>query len=445
MPVWLKSALAGLAFALAGAGQCLAGLEVKVADNVFVVPDPKAKVITLWMIVRAGCRDEEGGRCRGLAHYLEHLMFLGRPADREGGAVPAFAAGQTNAFTTYQITSYYQSTPVREGAVAGDLDRLFSLFARRLVAVEAAEDAAKREVNVVLQEYNFRRSGGLRAKFHNDMNARLQPLHPISQPTIGSRADIDAFSLDRARAFHQRWYAKNNVTFVAYGPIGAADVKPLVEKYFDPVPPRKVPDRRWLDALRTFEPMDDTLRASDPDTKREEVLFEKIVRFEEADPALSGASFAILADYLNSQMDGGLHDIFVEQKRLATSIGVSTTPIGEGAIWYSVSASPEDGVAPDALKAPIIEYFQDVAKRGVPASVVERLRRRRVASMAEIDKEPQKALSAFTSWLSAQRNHEEWLARGATLAAVSPATIQPLLDAMVSPGRQIFGILSPAK
>ena len=445
MPVWLKSALAGLAFALAGAGHCLAGLEVKVADNVFVVPDPKAKVVTLWMIARAGCRDEDGGQCRGLAHYLEHLMFLGRPADREGSPVPAFAAGQTNAFTTYQITSYYQSTPVREGAVAGDLDRLFSLFARRLVAVDAAEDAAKREINVVLQEYNYRRSGSQRSKFYNDMNARLQPLHPVSQPVIGSRADIDAFSLERARAFHQRWYAKNNVTFVAFGPISAADVKPLVEKYFDPIPTRKVPDRRWLDARRSFEPMDETLRASDPDTKREEALFEKIVRFEEADPDVAGSSFAILADYLNSQMDGGLHDVFVEQKRLATSIGVSATPLGDGALWYSVAVSLEEGVAAEALKTPIIDYFQDLAKRGVPASVVERLKRRRVASMAEVEKEPQKTLSAFTSWLSAQQTHEEWQARGATLAAVTPATIQPLLDAMASPGRQIFGILSPAK
>ncbi len=443
MPGWLRVAFAGLVIAMAAAGPAAAGPEVKVADNVFVVPDPKAKVVTLWMIVRAGCRDEDGGQCRGLAHYVEHLMFLGRPPDRDGGVAPAFAAGQTNAFTTMQVTSYYQSTPVREGALAADLEKLFSLFARRLVAIDAAPDAAKREINVILQEYNFRRSGSARAKFYNDMNARLQPGHPISQPVIGARSDIDAFTLERARAFHQRWYAKNNMTFVVYGPVGAADVKPLVEKYFDPVPARKAPERGWLDTLRSFEPLDDTLRASDPDTKREEVLFEKIVRFEEPDPALAGQSFAILADYLNSQIAGSLSDVFVEQKKLATSLGVSATPLGDGAIWYSVAVSLEDGVAPEPVKAALIDYFRDLAKTGVGEATVARLKRRRVATDEDNVREPQRLLSAFTNWFSSLRTHEEWEARRETLAAVTPATIQPLLEAMAGPGRQMFGVLSP--
>lgn len=66
----------------------LSAAETRVAPNVVVVADPAAATTTVWMIVRAGCRDEPQGHCHGLSHYLEHLMFLGRGrAGRGAGAM----------------------------------------------------------------------------------------------------------------------------------------------------------------------------------------------------------------------------------------------------------------------------------------------------------------------------------------------------------------------
>ncbi len=445
MPGWLNSAFAGAAMALGALGSCLAGPETRIADNVFLVADAKAKAVTLWMIVRAGCRDEAGGQCRGLAHYLEHLMFLGRDGQHNAGAPAAFAAGQTNAFTSMIVTSYYQSVPAREGQTADDLEKMFSIFTERLKSVDTSPQAAARERGVVMQEYNFRRAGSARTKFYADMNAQLQPGHPISQPVIGSRADIDGFSLEAAREFHRRWYAKNNVTFVAYGPFEPKDITPMAAKFIDPLAPGKIPERRWLDARRSFEPMDAALTAQDEETKRAEVLFEKVVRFEDADPSASGAAWSILSDYLNSQIGGSPADVFVERQRALTNVGVSATPLGAGALWYSVSGTLEDGTPPAAMKDAFIDYIRDLAKTGVDGATVERLKKRRAANLAETEKDPQRTLSAFTSWFSGLRTYAEWQARRETLAGVSPAAIQPLLDAMAGPGRQIFGVLSPKK
>jgi predicted Zn-dependent peptidase len=38
------------------------------------------------MVVNAGCIDEPGGVCRGLAHYLEHLILTGRNAEHADSA-----------------------------------------------------------------------------------------------------------------------------------------------------------------------------------------------------------------------------------------------------------------------------------------------------------------------------------------------------------------------
>ena len=74
--------LAALAVALAGFGCCLSpplgATEVRIADNVFLVRDKPGTPLSFQMLVNAGCSDEADNQCRGLAHYLEHIVLTGR-------------------------------------------------------------------------------------------------------------------------------------------------------------------------------------------------------------------------------------------------------------------------------------------------------------------------------------------------------------------------------
>ena len=441
----LRAALAGIVLSLLPAGLALAGPEIRVAENFYLVPDARAKFITFWMVVNAGCRDEEAGQCRGLAHYLEHLMFLGRSASQAGAIPSAFSAGQTNAYTTMTATAYFQTTPARPDAVNEDLEKLFTLFSGRLKEVSAADDAAARERNVVLQEYKFRRTDSPRSNFYRAMNKRLQPEHPISQSVIGTIDDINALTLERARAFHEKWYGKSNTKFIVHGPVSEADLKPLIAKYIDPIPDRKAPQRAWLDARRSFEPMDETLRMHDPESARTDVLLERIVRFEDGEPGAHGPAYSILFDYLNSQIKGGLSDIFVEGRKMATQINASSTPLGAGVMWYSVQATLEDGVTPEAMKDALDGYFSDLSKSGMDAATFARLKRRRLNNIEDTNEEPPQVLSAMTSWFASNRSYTAWQARRQTLENASAQMLQPALTAMGLPGRQAFGVLSPGE
>ena len=168
-------------------------------------------------------------------------------------------------------------------------------------------------------------------------------------------------------------------------------------------------------------------------------------RLEESDPQTADNATAILFDYLNSQISGSLWDIFVEEKRMATSVRISSTSFGEGVFWASVSATLEDGTSPEAMKSGIETYLAELAKRGVDSSVVERMKRRRSIAYADVSKDPKRVLSSLTGWFAGLRTHSEWLERSDVLASVTPARIQLLLDALAGPGRQVFGILSPKK
>lgn len=437
-----------LAFGLLGLGmaapQAHAGSEIQVADNVFLAPDAKAKVVTLWMIVHAGCRDEAGGDCRGVSHYLEHLMFLGRGADHDPNQLLFFAAGQTNAFTTMLSTSYYQTVPAHPDSIDKDLDRLFGLFSERLRELDPPPAAAARERNVVMREFEYRRSDSLRARFNNDVNARMLPGHPFSQAVIGSRADIAGYTVEAARAFHDRWYARNNVTFVVYGPMDADQARRAVEKYVDPLPAKTIPSRAWLDTRRSFEAMDAKSEAADGEIAHKEAQLEKIVRYEEPSLQRSAAARAILFDYLNSEISDGLSDTLVEKQKVFTRIGATRTWLGAGALWFTTQGVLEDNIAPDVGKDSILKYYAAIAEKGLDSRLVERLKRRRLREMDEVDQDPKRTLAALTNWFSDDGAYEDWLRRRSDMEAVTADDIAPILRAMAGPGRQLFGVLSPA-
>ena len=76
------------------------GAEERVGDRLFLVRDKPGTPTQFQMIVYAGCLDEAGGNCRGLAHYLEHLVLVGRNPEHKDAAVRFFADGYANGTTS---------------------------------------------------------------------------------------------------------------------------------------------------------------------------------------------------------------------------------------------------------------------------------------------------------------------------------------------------------
>src|SRR3970040_74463 len=82
--------------------------EVLPNGLVLLVHEHRASdVVALQLWVRAGGRDESLEEL-GLSHYLEHMLFKGRPT-RPPGSIDALIeglGGTSNAFTSYDYTHY---------------------------------------------------------------------------------------------------------------------------------------------------------------------------------------------------------------------------------------------------------------------------------------------------------------------------------------------------
>ncbi len=420
-----------------------AGPEIRIGDNVFLVPDKNARSITGWLIVLAGCADEAEGRCVGTAHYLEHLLFINRDNDHVS-KVAFFADGSGNGWTTHRATAYFQRFPSRPATNAANLDRLIGHFAGLLSDLKVERAQADRERNVVLQEYHQNTGRNPFARFSIALNLALMPDEPLGQRVIGSPETINAFTLEAAQAFHSRWYARNNARIVLHGPIDTQAVAPLVARHLAALPDKPIPKHVWRDA-RNYGSGRQLLRTTDKDARQLGVYLEKIVTFDEPEAMRleTEAASAVLGGYLASQLKESPLDVLMERDEIVTSTRLSVGRIRDGTLRVSFWGVPADGVAPEKVIEAARVYIADIARKGLSQETVDRLKMRIANERALLAEQPQLYAQALTNWLSSHNSYEDWTSRATRGATVTQASVNRLLSLIAGPGREVAGVLMP--
>ena len=197
--------------------------------------------VCLWYDV--GSRQEVRGRT-GLAHLFEHLMFQGSAQVTGNGHFELVqgAGGSLNGSTSFERTNYFETMPAHqlELALWLEADRMGSLLA----ALD--EESLANQRDVVKNERRQRYDNVPYGTAYERMTALAYPEgHPYHHTPIGSMADLDAVTLDNARAFFRANYAPSNAVLAVVGDIDPEQTRRWVEKYFGSIPSHegKVPPR----------------------------------------------------------------------------------------------------------------------------------------------------------------------------------------------------------
>jgi predicted Zn-dependent peptidase len=189
--------------------------------------------VDLWY--HAGSAQDPGNR-RGLAHFVEHLMFDGgahTKANAHFELLAAAGAYDVNATTNADRTNYFETVPT------GALSLALWLEAERMGFLRDHIDKAQfeRERSVVKNE--------LFQRFDNVPNGWVDKYvqeavfpkdHPYGHLTIGEVADLDATTTEDARAYMRRYYVPNNASLVLVGDVSSKDARALLETYFGDIP-----------------------------------------------------------------------------------------------------------------------------------------------------------------------------------------------------------------
>jgi predicted Zn-dependent peptidase len=197
--------------------------------------------VCLWYDV--GSRNEATGRT-GLAHLFEHLMFQGSAQVRGNGHFELIqgAGGSLNGTTSFERTNYFETMPANqlELALWLEADRMGSLLA----ALD--EQSMENQRDVVKNERRQRYDNVPYGTAFERLIALAYPAgHPYHHTPIGSMADLDAATLEDARAFFRANYAPNNAVLAIVGDIDPEQTLAWVQMYFGSIPPGtgKVPPR----------------------------------------------------------------------------------------------------------------------------------------------------------------------------------------------------------
>ena len=182
-----------------------------------VVSDPGADKSAAALDVNVGSANDPDER-PGLAHFLEHMLFLGTGKYPDPGEYGRFLdehGGRDNATTSFAHTSYFFDVD------AAHLDGALDRFARFFISPRFDREYVERERQVVHSEYVSRRRDD-RLRSFAAWRQTLDPRHPLSRfPTGNAETLADrtcADIRDELIAFHESCYSSHLMKLVVVGP-----------------------------------------------------------------------------------------------------------------------------------------------------------------------------------------------------------------------------------
>lgn len=312
--------------------------------RVVVSPDHSVPLAAVNIWYDVGSRDERPGE-HGWAHLFEHLMFSGSAHVASGEHLNTLQAlgGSVNATTWFDRTNYFETLPV------GALDLALWMEADRLATLpEHLDDASVETQREVVKEEKRQRYDNVP---YGDAMTRLVELvfgegHPYGHTTIGSMADIDAATAERAANFFRNHYRPDNAVLTLVGDITAKDGFKRAERAFGHVPswnPRTRPPAAPLPPLEGVPTRTLTGRVPAAAT-----WFAWRLPVRDT-PAFDACELAL--SVLGGGQTSRLHQELVRNRQVAAGVGASAMPLIGGTSFgvAQVRALPgDDGVGASA-------------------------------------------------------------------------------------------------
>ncbi|AZE96991.1 Coenzyme PQQ synthesis protein F [Pseudomonas orientalis] len=270
-------------------------------------PAPRLKRCAAVLRVAAGSHDAPLA-WPGLAHFLEHLLFLGTERFPAGEGLMAYVqrhGGQVNASTRERVTEFFFELPVStfdEGLV-----RLADMLTHPRLAI----DDQLREREVLHAEF-VAWSQDAKAQQQVALLEGLAADHPLRGFHAGNRDSLpverEAFQ-QALREFHQRFYQSGQMTLSLAGPQSLEDLEALAQRFSTqlspgPLHPQAAPPALMAGQARGYQ----------------HVAHHHLHQVITCDAPREALAF--LCTWLNSSAPGGLL-ADLKDRRLATALHAS--------------------------------------------------------------------------------------------------------------------------
>lgn len=214
----------------------------------YLISNPNFKLSGAMMSVNVGSW-EDPQEHPGLAHFLEHMLFMGThsyPDEAEYSRFISEHGGQTNAFTTSNTTNYLYTV---QNDAFGEAFKRFSSFFKEPIFNPSG---VSRELKAIDQEYAKNIENDSIRQYYV-LKGLTDPNHPFHGFNMGNSQTLSSVSQEALKKWYQDHYSAHLMRLIVYSSLPIDELKELVVTQLSDVP---VKDRKAFEFNQPGFPKD---------------------------------------------------------------------------------------------------------------------------------------------------------------------------------------------
>ncbi len=214
--------------------------------TIILVKNETIPTFSYYTLYRVGSKNERPG-ITGASHFLEHLMFKGakKYGPGEFDYLIESNGGNNNAYTSHDLTVYYENLPLAA------LETIADLEADRMMNLLLEEGPFIKEKEVVLEERKMRYENSPEGQLFLAITSSIFKKTPYEESVIGSIKDIKNVTRDEIKAYFEKYYAPNNAVIVISGDININSTMRILRNKYAHLPPSPKLDKLTDDFINT--------------------------------------------------------------------------------------------------------------------------------------------------------------------------------------------------
>ena len=339
--------------------------------DVILVSDPSVEQSAAALSVGVGSLHDPMTQ-QGMAHYLEHMLFLGTERYPDSKAYSEFMTkngGAHNAYTGLDITNYMFK--VNSDAYDEALDRFSDFFKSPKLYPEYTE----KEKHAVNAEWSMRRDADFRGQFKLSRN--MMGSHPANRFTIGN---LETLSDKQGSALHEetvrfynKYYSSNIMKLVMLSNESLDVMAKKAQQYFANIPNKKI--KKPI--------IEEQIDFSKLGKKRVYYVPNKDVQTLRLDFTIDNNSdeFALKPNYfiaylLNNEMTGSPAQVLKEQGLISQlSVWASPEIYGNyGMLVIDIELTDAGMKEREKITATVMQYIDVIREKGVDSRYFDEIR-----------------------------------------------------------------------
>jgi zinc protease len=322
--------------------------------HVIMHQDNTTPIVITSVLYHVGSKNEQPDRT-GFAHFFEHLMFEGSPNIERGQYMNIIQArgGTLNAFTSNDITYYYELLPSNE------LELALYMESERMLQSKVDQTGVETQREVVKEEkrqsYDNRPYGSILI----ETLKRSFSIHPYRWAPIGSLDDLNSASIAEFQQFYKDFYVPNNATLTIAGDLDYAQTEKWVKEYFSEIPKgtKEIYRPNVVEPKKTTE-----IR----DIIYDNIQIPAVIQAYNLPKRTDADSYALsmLSTYLTGGNSSLMTKELVDKQQKALAIAAIPLELEDGGVFIMYGIT-NMGVEPKDLETEVDKLIKQVQDQGV--------------------------------------------------------------------------------